>query len=371
MSMKRVIVVGAGVVGLTLAKELALRNMEVEVFDAKKNVADGAVKASGIFSVTGLDRIGIEFEAAKVNTLDGAVLHAGKEKLRVKSKRTMAYVVDRGILAEICKKTALKAGAKVTLNRKFSRKELHEIAQDKNNILVGADGAVSTVASSFSFPSIKEYVLTYKAEYRKATVEDPHLVGLFFSKEIAYRFFGWSCPYSKDRLEIGIGISDRAKTNSLAAYSKFEKSGWLDGSLKNAEKLNGHASLIPLSSRKATVKNNVMLVGDAAGQVKATTGGGVIFGCSCAKILANTIKNNFEKGTPLTHYEKEWRRRYNLDLRMHHLLHSYYSNLRVNNFEVFLKISKMLGAEEFFSKYGDMDRPSLMLKRFFLRGLAK
>jgi hypothetical protein len=31
----------------------------------------------------------------------------------------------------------------------------------------------------------------------------------------------------------------------------------------------------------------------------------------------------------------------------------------------------MLGAEKFFSEYGDMDRPSLMLKRFFLRGLAK
>ena len=39
--------------------------------------------------------------------------------------------------------------------------------------------------------------------------------------------------------------------------------------------------------------------------------------------------------------------------------------------EVFLKVSKMLGAEKFFSEYGDMDRPSLMLKRFFLRGLAK
>jgi hypothetical protein len=60
-----------------------------------------------------------------------------------------------------------------------------------------------------------------------------------------------------------------------------------------------------------------------------------------------------------------------VDLKMHDFLHNYYSNLRVSNMEVFLKVSKMLGAEKFFSEYGDMDRPSLMLKRFFLRGLAK
>ena len=52
-------------------------------------------------------------------------------------------------------------------------------------------------------------------------------------------------------------------------------------------------------------------------------------------------------------------------------LHNYYSNMKVSNMEAFLKISKVLGAEKFFSQYGDMDRPSLMFKRFFLRDIAK
>ena len=49
---KNVIVVGAGVVGLILAKELATRGIGVEVYDAKRSVSDGAAKASGIFSNT-------------------------------------------------------------------------------------------------------------------------------------------------------------------------------------------------------------------------------------------------------------------------------------------------------------------------------
>ena len=218
---KKVIVVGAGVVGLTLAKELAARGVDVEVYDSKRSVSDGSSKASGIFSLTGLDSIGLDFESGIVNKLHGATLYAGKERLRVKAKSTMAYVVDRAILAELCKKSAVNAGARVTLGKRFDKKELYDIASDKNNIIVGADGAVSTVASAFSFPSIKEYILTYKAEYSRALIEDPSMVGLFFSSEMAYRFFGWTCPYSKDKIEVGIGVSDRAKASSASAFSRF------------------------------------------------------------------------------------------------------------------------------------------------------
>lgn len=367
---RKALIIGAGIVGLTAAKELASRGIDVDVFDSKRSVSDGAPKASGIFSVRGLDSIGIDPKHAIVNTLDGAILEAGRERLRVKAKKTMAYVVDRAVLAKICRDEAEKAGAKITLGRKLDRKDLHEIASDKENIVIGADGAVSAVAASFSFPKIHEYILTYKAEYRNAHLEDDHIAGLFFSNEIAYRFFGWSCPYSKDRIEIGIGISDRAKITSTSAFSKFVHGNMLGGMLNGAEKANGYASIIPLTTRPITVKGNVMLVGDAAGQVKATTGGGIIFGCSCARILADVVAQNIEKGRPLELYEKEWRRRYGIDLTMHNFLHDYYSNLKASNFETFLKMMKIMGAENFFSRYGDMDRPSLMLKRFFLRGLS-
>lgn len=368
---KKVIVVGAGIVGLTLAKELAMHGIGVQVYDAKRDVSEGVAKASGIFSISGLGRVGIDPTVALVNRLNGAVLHAGRETLRIKASETKAYVVDRRVLAKSCRDSAARAGAGLILGKRFDREELRKLASDKDNIIVGADGAVSTVASAFSFLKIKEYVLTYKAEYRNALVEDPSMAGLFFSNEIAYRFFGWSCPYSKDRIEIGIGISDRAKISSAAAFARFAKSDMVSGIIKNAERVSGYASIIPLSSRPITVKDNVLLVGDAAGQVKATTGGGIIFGCSCAKVLAHVIRANVEKGAPLKAYEREWRRRYGTDLKMHDFLHNYYSNLKVSNMEVFLKISKIFGAEKFFSEYGDMDRPSVMLKRFFLRGLAK
>ncbi|MGI0133788.1 MAG: NAD(P)/FAD-dependent oxidoreductase, partial [Candidatus Micrarchaeaceae archaeon] len=254
---REVTIIGAGVIGLTLARDLASRGIAVTVYDSKKKVSDGAAKASGIFSVVGLERSGIPYKKALVNTLNGATLWAGRESLRVKSKDTKAYVLDRGEMAEICKDEAEGAGAMVVLGKRMDRERLHGIASDKNNILVGADGAVSTVASSFNFPSTKEHILTYKVEYDRASIQDRHMVGLYFSNRIAYRFFGWSCPYSDKRIELGIGISSRAKITSITAFRRFVGSGMVDDAVRGARQRDGFASIIPLSARARTVKGNV------------------------------------------------------------------------------------------------------------------
>ena len=362
-------IIGAGLVGLSLARELAGMGIPTTVYDGKRRVSDGAAKASGIFSAAGLDRIGIPYKESVVNTLNGATLHAGGEELRIKARGVQAYVADRGMLAEAAMREAEQAGAEVLLNRRLSKAQLLEIAQGRR-IIVGADGAVSTVASAFGFPDIGEYVLTYKAEYDVSKIHDRNMVGLYFDNRIAHRFFGWTVPYSDTRLEIGIGISDRAKVTSTSAFRRFVDEGGIAELGEGAKMVNGYASLIPLTARRSTVMGNVALVGDAAGQVKATTGGGIIFGVSCAKLLAGQIRRVIGGTGRLREYDAMWRKRFGMDLRMHSVLHKYYSTVDSRTLGLFFKMSRLFGSEEFFAKYGDMDRPSLMLKRFFLRGLA-
>lgn len=366
---KQVTIIGAGPIGLILAKELAGRGINVTVYDSKQKVSDGTAKASGIFSRAGLSRLGVDYSRHHlvVNELDGATLHAGRESFKVETGEPVAYIFDRGEFAAACAKEAAEAGAKIVLGKRFGKDEILKMKGDPENILVGADGAVSLVASSCGFPVINEYILTYKAEYENACVEDVHKVGLFFSKRIANRFFGWTAPYSGSRLEIGIGISNRSRRNSLSIFEEFVHTEQMAQLLQGATKTAGYASLIPLEARRKTVIGNVLLVGDAAGQVKATTGGGVIFGGACAKIAARAIEAHIKHGKPLEGYEREWRKLYGLDLRMHRLIHAYYSVMGDRSFAMVIKAAKLLGFEKFLSEHGDMDRPSLMLKRFFIR----
>ena len=53
---------------------------------------------------------------------------------------------------------------------------------------------------------------------------------------------------------------------------------------------------------------------------------------------------------------------------MHRTLSRAYSGMSAGNLALLVKAAKALGIEPFLSKYGDMDRPSVMLRRFFLRG---
>ncbi|MCL5111564.1 MAG: lycopene cyclase family protein [Candidatus Marsarchaeota archaeon] len=132
-------------------------------------------------------------------------------------------------------------------------------------------------------------------------------------------------------------------------------------------KESGLASIIPLQARKATVKGNVLLVGDAAGQVKATTGGGLVFGALCAKTAAEAIVNHLRNGAPLSMYDRMWRRRYMADLQMHRAIHRYYSSLGPRGARLLFRLARTLGVEGFLSEYGDMDSPRKVAKRIFVR----
>lgn len=362
--MQNVKIVGGGIVGLHLARRLSENGIETELYESKRDITEGADKASGILSINGLKKTGLDYQDSIVNTLYGAYLVADEEKLKIASRTPMAYVLDRKKLAKSCEHAARKAGAKIILGKRMSKGELQELASDKSNIVIGADGAVSMVGSTFGFPHIKEYVLTYKAEFKSQKIEDTGMVGLYFSKSFAKGLFGWHVPYSNNIVELGLGIDHRAKVTSSAAFRKFVESEASRSVVKTVGgPISAHASIIPISTRGKTVKGNVALVGDAAGQVKATTGGGIIYGCLCADTLTKVIKS----GKPLSEYEKRWRAAYGRDLAFHRMAHSYYSK---SNLQRTFKILKVLGMDSFLGKYGDMDSPSLMLKRFLFRGLA-
>lgn len=364
----KVSIVGAGTSGLIAARDLAALGIDTSVYDQKTRLGHPA-KASGIISINGIRSLGIGYARAVTNTLYGANIHAGKATMRIVSKRAQAHVLDRVVLNEICYDESVARGAKVSTGTKIDSSRLDTL--HKENIIVGADGPLSTVARHFSMGAIKKYTLTYKAEFN-VNVDDASIVDLFFDNSIAPRFFGWMCPNAKDLLEVGIGI-DSKYGNSKTAFERFVRIKEVAQKIESAKMAEGYASLIPMQTARKVVdeRKEVLLVGDAAGQVKPTTGGGVVFGGSAARLAAKVIEEHVRRGVSLAKYGRLFKRNFGTDIALHGLINKIYSNLDARKLEFMVNISKTLGLENFFSLYGDMDRPSLMLKRFFLRGLAE
>ncbi len=357
-------IIGAGTSGLIAARELGKQGISTIAYDQKK-VLGHPVRASGIVSIRGLGSIGIDYSNAITNTLYGARIHAGKSTMHVNSKTPMAHVLERQLLNQICKEQAEDSGAVVSTGKRITAIDLDDIRSD-GGIIIGADGAVSTVAKHCGMGSLTDYVITYKAEF-ETTISDTRSVDLFFDKE--YRgLFGWLCPNTENILEVGIGINP-GKINAKKAFDSFIKGKEIADALGDAKMRNGQASIIPMRLRKRIVdeKHRVILIGDAAGQVKPTTGGGIVFGGNAAIIAAQTIKDHVEKGLALKRYELVYKKRFSTDTKVHSLINKIYSRAGTRGMEIGIGIMNSLGMSSLLGKYGDMDSPIRTLGNTLLR----
>lgn len=361
-------IVGAGSSGLIAAKRLGELGFEATVYD-QKPVLGLPVRASGILSLTGLKGLGIDYSGCITNVLHGANIHSGGKTMKIKARDAIANVLDRKRLNDACREQAEEAGAKVITGKRVSGAMLDEFSG--RGIVVGADGAISSVARHFGLGEIKRLALTYKAEF-DVRAPDSGIVDLFFDNKEYAGLFAWLCPNEKDLLEVGVGICSR-HGNAKSAFDRFIRTDYVRGLVGGRRPVTEGASIIPMSLRSsmADERRRVVLVGDAAGQVKPTTGGGIIFGGNGALMAADTISRYIGGKAHLSDYERNFKKKYGLDLKLHSVINGVYSSLGPSAIGNILVLLTALGIDGFLGTYGDMDSPSLVLKRFFLRSLAR
>ncbi|MCK5576945.1 MAG: NAD(P)/FAD-dependent oxidoreductase, partial [Dehalococcoidales bacterium] len=143
--------------------------------------------------------------------------------------------------------------------------------------------------------------------------DDIDEVEVYLGQEVAPGFFAWLVPTSPSRGLAGLlarrkpGIYLERLLSSLRSQGKI--------GLAEAEPGYRGISLRPL---ERTYARRVLVVGDAAGQVKPTTGGGIYFGLLAAEIAVQKLKRALEQddlsASSLAGYEKEWKKRLGKEL---------------------------------------------------------
>jgi flavin-dependent dehydrogenase len=112
-------------------------------------------------------------------------------------------------------------------------------------------------------------------------------------------------------------------------------------------------------ARNRTYTDNIMTVGDAASQVKPTTGGGIVFGLACGRIAgetaANAILDRDLSAERLKEYETSWRELIGFDLRAMAYLRRLLYRLPDRNLDRIFGIAKELGADQVLNRTPDID----------------
>jgi digeranylgeranylglycerophospholipid reductase len=170
----------------------------------------------------------------------------------------------------------------------------------KAEYIIGADGPYSTVAREAGMVSKPEaHYIGMQAKVKLAM--DTNKFETYFGSDFP-NFFGWVVPESEDTVRLGIGCLENAQHYFYRFLEK--RTGKKD--VKCWE-----SGLFPIyNPKKLLQKDNVYLIGDAATQVKATTGGGIIPSLKAAQTLTDCIKNG-------KNYNKEYKKNSGRELALH------------------------------------------------------
>jgi len=280
----RISIIGAGPAGSYAALLIVKQGHEVHVFEDHDEIGNPVqctgIVTHGLWNLVPKDDsiIRTELSQVKIHAPDGSTM----------AVKLHEFVLDRAGLDKYIARLAQEAGAKYHLGHRFIgfaengvrvRNKGKELIIP-TDITIGADGPNSEVAKAAGIWTPRKVWGGVQATIRGNYA--PDTFDVFFGKEFE-GFFGWAVPESKSVARVGIASQHKAREMFHRITKRYPGTliGWQSGP-------------IPIYDRKVPVQNKrrtVFLVGDAAGLVKATTGGGIITGMVSSRILADCIKN--------------------------------------------------------------------------------
>lgn len=370
------VIVGAGPVGSTIAYYMSANGLDVAVIDKKRQIGY-PLQCAGILSRHILDANELPDDVI-LNSVKGAFLHTQNRVLNVGKDESVALVIDRIAYDEFLLKRAIENGVEF-INQKvigvdFERGVtcLSDEREISSKVIIGCDGYNSLLSqimgnTQSTFPASQMLVKIDDegvGSFRSSNDDIEDYVDACLLNEILPGFL-WIIPLKDGRYRIGLFSNHNHKIQN-DVLRKF-----LDDNFEY-EVLEKYKGFIPIFDEgNALVKGRLLLIGDSAGQVKPTSGGGLLIAFDACKMACRHVIeaiDNDDMGM-LNGYEREFRDKYLKEFSYQFKVQKALNLLSDEDLDyLFLKLGEN-ECEKLISEYGDMDTQSKLVKEFIRRGL--
>lgn len=372
-----VVIVGGGPVGLYLAGALAEAGIDVLVLERKQKIGQG-VLCTGIIGQEAFDKFQLPQASIEGSIQQVELISPAGEIISYIHPHSFAYVVNRTVFDRLLAARAQALGVEI-----ITGFEVVEIW--KSNRFVQIKGkrrgfpdriyqakiCVLATGNSFRFHHQlglglpQEFVFGGQVELPEREKQRPRL---WFGKALAPGGFAWQIPQKK-KLKVGLLSTTDTRPyleRILRKYYPQVKEQPFSAAI--AQKAIAQGIVTP------SFRERVLAVGEAAGQVKTTTGGGIFYGLLGAEIAEGVIKKalltSSFRGNFFGLYEKEWRRRLEREIRLGLIMRKFYSLLDDEDVSRLFDIARDNGVFPLVQQKGNFDWHSQLILSL-IRHLAR
>lgn len=316
------IVIGGGPAGLMAARALASTGHATILVEEHSQIGY-PVHCTGLLGVDAFDELALSRDSIRA-IIKAARFHGPDgEPVSVAADHISAAVIDRGDFDAELARQAVAGGAQIRSGARVDRLVVEPsgvTAWLADGTRVDARACVLACGANYRFNrSLGLGVPSRLVQTAQAEVAFPaaNHVDVYIGRDVAPNGFGWIVPFTRGDAScarVGLMCSDHARDRFDALVDRI----WRERGLTIARP-EPRLKALPLAPVHRTFADRIVAVGDAAGLVKPTTGGGIYYsllsGLLAADVLDGALTRDTLQARHLAAYERRWSDRMGADIR--------------------------------------------------------
>jgi flavin-dependent dehydrogenase len=294
----------------------------------------------------------------------------GGEQVSITREETQAYVIDRVAFVSLLAERARRAGVSYLTGHTVTGVTRHggyvEVRAQQSGVeqvlqarcVVVASGTGTKVAEMAGLSPARELMFASQAVISAPGLEEVHVL---LPGILPRGYFGWIVPQGGGAALLGL-LGRQRDERALHMAAQYVASVGLD----QPGPFNWRHWPVPVAPAAATSADRALLVGDAAGQVKPTSGGGIYYALLSADIAADTLGRALASddlsAASLHEYDVAWKAVLQKELRVGSFARSIFERL---DGPALLRLLRAAEASGLLNGRGSFDWHSEIISRVF------